>query len=194
MTDDPKPQGGTDGGQGSPSQQEQPKPQPQTPPPTPAAKGDEESHLRSEEAKRYRRELRQTQAAMEETTKTLKTLADELKAEKEARLAAEAAATKAKADADRTQMITEIATQYKLSAALAKRLQGSTKEELEADAKALAAEVGTPNGNGQGKQGGLTPAGLIGEQAPPSRANKLINMVEPQEPQNAFKGGFVHEG
>lgn len=187
MTDEQiTPQGGTNGGQGSPSQQEQPKTQPQTPPPTPAAKGDEENHLRSEEAKRYRRELRQTQQQLEEATKAMNAVTAKLEAAEKARADAEAAVAKASAEAARTQMITEIAAQYKLTPTLAKRLQGTTKEELEADAKSLAAELGS-GGNGQQQRPGQTPAGLIGEQTPPSRAKQLLDSINPPPGSNPFK-------
>lgn len=65
--------------------------------------------------------------------------------------AAEAATAKAERDAAaRKALLLEIAADKGLTPAQAARLQGSTKEELEADADALKALFGTAGGAGQG--------------------------------------------
>ncbi len=65
--------------------------------------------------------------------------------------AAEAATAKAERDAAaRKALVLEIAADKGLTPAQAARLQGSTKEELEADADALKAEFGATGGAGQG--------------------------------------------
>ncbi len=80
--------------------------------------------------------------------------AERVQAEK---AAAEAAAATAKAEADaatRKALLLEIALDKGLTSAQVNRLQGSTKEELEADADAYLAELGTV---GQGGSSGGTP-------------------------------------
>ncbi|MFF3142152.1 hypothetical protein ACFVRU_10580 [Streptomyces sp. NPDC057927] len=69
--------------------------------------------------------------------------------------AAEAATAKAERDAaTRKALVLEIASNKGLTAAQAARLQGSTKEELEADADALKALFGADNSGGSTRSGG----------------------------------------
>ncbi|MFJ3248314.1 hypothetical protein [Streptomyces sp. NPDC086782] len=69
--------------------------------------------------------------------------------------AAEAATAKAERDAAaRKALVLEIAADKGLTAAQAARLQGSTKEELEADADALKALFGATGNDGQGGNSG----------------------------------------
>jgi hypothetical protein len=69
--------------------------------------------------------------------------------------AAEAATAKAERDAaTRKALILEIASDKGLTAAQAARLQGATKEELEADADALKALFGAGNSGGSTRSGG----------------------------------------
>lgn len=73
--------------------------------------------------------------------------------------AAEAAAATAKADAEAAQrkaLLLEIALDKGLTTAQVNRLQGSTKEELEADADAYLAELGQTASQGGGNSGGAS--------------------------------------
>jgi hypothetical protein len=93
-------------------------------------------------------ELNTRKAAELSETQRLQKEADDAKA-----LAATNAATAAAATAELLRV--QVAADKGLTVAQAKRLQGSTKEELEADADALKAEFGTTNaGSGAPRSGG----------------------------------------
>jgi len=100
--------------------------------------------------------------------------------ERKAREAAEAAAKKAEQERTRLQIVSDVATSFKLPPELAKRLQGNTKEEIEADAKlvvdALKAQGLSTQGAGSSKTQVNT--GTLGDATPASRANMLVDMVE----------------
>lgn len=183
MTDNNQvPLSGTNSAPGAQPTPTQPAATPAPTPPPAAERADSESkHERSQREMRYRLETREAQLVareaqrqFEEAAKLLQDLKTELESERKKRADAEATAQKVQADAQRATLIGEIATQYGLTPNVAKRLQGTTKEELEADAKALAAELKLARSNGQ------TPAGLIGEQAQASRAKQLVDMATNQ--------------
>jgi hypothetical protein len=87
------------------------------------------------EAKGLRTRLREAEEklATAKSIEEVEQLASDLKAEREK-------AEQDAADEIRALLIENVALQYKLPAKLAKRLVGSTREEIEADAKELAAE------------------------------------------------------
>jgi hypothetical protein len=103
------------------------------------------------EAANYRTKLREA----EEKLKNVKTLeeVDTLLAEFQAQREAEDAE---KAKVQHELLIENIALKYKLPAKLAKRLQGSTREEIEADAKELASDF-AEEAEPEHLEGGLTP-------------------------------------
>lgn len=177
MTDNNQlPPSGTNSAPGAQPTPTNPAATPAQQPPPAAERADSESkHEASQREKRYRLEAREAQRQFEEAAKLLQDLKTELESERKKRADAEATAQKVQAEAQRATLIGEIAAQYGLTPNVAKRLQGTTKEELEADAKALAAELKlAPRSNGQ------TPAGLIGEQAQASRAKQLLDMATNQ--------------
>jgi hypothetical protein len=111
------------------------------------------------EAAGYRTKVRE----LEPKAKKLDELTEAEKSEVQKALDRAAAAEKRATDLEAAQLRTTVATAKKLPASLAARLQGTTKEELEADADALLADLkGTgaekpPAGDGDG--GTRTPAG-----------------------------------
>lgn len=98
--------------------------------------------------------LKERDAALKKLEDENLTEAQRLQAEKDA-AAAEAATAKAEAeDAKRKALLLEVAMTKGLTPAQASRLQGSTKEELEADADALKALFNaTTDGQGNGGSG-----------------------------------------
>lgn len=132
---------------------------------SPAGTSDELATLRSEiaqlradlEAREARlKEVNQESASRRHENKTLQETLEDIKAaleaERKQRADAEKAAQDAAKQAERTRVIGELATKYKLPAKVAERLAGETPEELEADAQALAEELGTART--QGGKGG----------------------------------------
>ncbi|MGI5144801.1 hypothetical protein ACQEVC_45540 [Plantactinospora sp. CA-294935] len=87
----------------------------------------------NQEAARYRRELRETQAKLAEYEKAQQQKAEADKSEAERRAAAEQRATEAELRATRL----EVAHEKGLTPAQAKRLVGDTREALEADAEEI---------------------------------------------------------
>lgn len=118
----------------------------------------EVKRLQSELAARESRikELNSESAGRRVENKTLQETLEEIKtaleAERKQRADAEKAAQDAAKQAERTKVIGDLATKYKLPAKVAERLTGETPEELEADAQALAEELGTART--QGGKGG----------------------------------------
>ena len=100
----------------------------------------------------------------------------QLEQERAARQQAESAAQAAAAEATRAQHITEIALRYKLPAELAKRLQGTTPAEIEADAKQLASSISLSALAGKGSGIGVSP-GLVSDPAGSSRVTTLLDLV-----------------
>lgn len=118
----------------------------------------EVKRLQSELAARESRikELNSESAGRRVENKTLQETLEDIKtaleAERKQRADAEKAAQDAAKQAARTKVIGELATKYKLPAKVAERLAGETPEEMEADAKTLAEELGTART--QGGKGG----------------------------------------
>lgn len=114
--------------------------------------------LQSELEAREKRikELNSESAGRRVENKTLQETLEEIKtaleAERKQREDAEKAAQDAAKQAERTKVIGELAAKYKLPAKVAERLTGETPDELEADAKALADELGPARTKG-GKTG-----------------------------------------
>ena len=97
------------------------------------------------EAKNYRLRLRDAEARLAEarTPEQIQALVDEMRSERE--------------NAERALMVENVALKFNLPEALASRLQGSTREEMEADAKALAALIPVEQDDADNYDGGLTP-------------------------------------
>lgn len=112
------------------------------------AAANSESAGRRHENNDLQQQINAMQATMQEINASLT-------AERDARQQAEQQAQQVAAQAERQSMISEIAQRHKLPAVVAARLQGATAEELEADAAAIAAELGnTGNQGGQGAGAG----------------------------------------
>lgn len=134
----------------------------------------------SDEAARRRVENRELREQVEKLVKLNEQMISTVETERKAREAAEAAAKKAEQERTRLQIVSDVATSFKLPPELAKRLQGNTKEEIEADAKlvvdALKAQGLSTQGAGSSKTQVNT--GTLGDATPASRANMLVDMVE----------------
>lgn len=134
----------------------------------------------SDEAARRRVENRELREQVERLVKLNEQMISTVETERKAREAAEAAAKKAEQERTRLQIVNDVATANKLPPELAKRLQGNTKEEIEADAKlvvdALKAQGLSTQGAGSSKTQVNT--GTLGDATPASRANMLVDMVE----------------
>jgi len=134
----------------------------------------------SDEAARRRVENRELREQVEKLVKLNEQMISTVETERKAREAAEAAAKKAEQERTRLQIVSDVATSFKLPPELAKRLQGNTKEEIEADAKlvvdALKAQGLSTQGAGSSKTQVNT--GTLGDATPASRANLLIDLVE----------------
>ena len=134
----------------------------------------------SDEAARRRVENRELREQVEKLVKLNEQMISTVETERKAREAAEAAAKKAEQERTRLQIVSDVATSFKLPPELAKRLQGNTKEEIEADAKlvvdALKAQGLSTQGAGSSKTQVNT--GTLGDATPASRANTLVDMVE----------------
>lgn len=180
MPEPEQPQGGTStndnpqGGQNSqqPAAQATATPQPKTNP--------VQQERLSDEAARRRVENRELREQVERLVKLNEQMISTVEAERKAREAAEAAAKKAEQERTRLQIVNEVATANGIKPELAKRLQGTTREEIEADAKlvvdALKAQGLSTQGAGSSRTQVNT--GTLGDATPASRANMLVDMVE----------------
>ena len=143
-------------------------PAPPTPSaPAPADLGDagkkalEEERAARRDAEKQRKELEARLKELEPLAAKAQQLEDSKKTETEKLTERAAAAEKRAADAESKALRLEVAAAKGLTQAQAKRLVGTTKEELEADADELLASFGTtpsgdsPGGKGSGK--GRTP-------------------------------------
>lgn len=181
MPEPEQPQGGTStndnpqGGQNSqqPAAQATATPQPKTNP--------VQQERLSDEAARRRVENRELREQVERLVKLNEQMISTVEAERKACEAAEAAAKKAEQERTRLQIVSDVATANKLPPELAKRLQGNTKEEIEADAKlvvdALKAQGLSTQGAGSSRTQQVN-TGTLGDATPASRANMLVDMVE----------------
>ena len=135
----------------------------------------------SDEAARRRVENRELREQVERLVKLNEQMISTVETERKAREAAEAAAKKAEQERTRLQIVNDVATANKLPPELAKRLQGNTKEEIEADAKlvvdALKAQGLSTQGAGSSRTQQVN-TGTLGDATPASRANMLVDMVE----------------
>lgn len=114
------------------------------------------------EAKNYRLRLRELEAQITElkTPEQVNALVSELKADREA--------------SERSLLIENVALKFKLPEALAKRLQGTTREEMEADAKTLATLI-PPVGDEEELDGGLNPGQTDNLPADPGALARRVN-------------------
>lgn len=106
------------------------------------------------EAASYRTKLREAEKAAEnaKTPEEVEALVTALKAEREDQ-------ERKDAEAARALLIENIALKHRLPAKLANRLVGNTREELEADAKELAADFADDDNEDVFLEGGLSPRG-----------------------------------
>ena len=111
-------------------------------------------------------------------------LTAQLEQERSARQQAESAAQAIAAESARTQHISEIALRYKLPTELAKRLQGTTPAEIEADAKQLSASLARWP---VGWNNTPTSTGLVSDPAPSSRATTLLDLVNGNRQSRPFR-------
>jgi len=177
MPESELPQGGNnDNPQGGNSQT--PPPQQQTPPAAPKSiNPDQEARLSKENAAK-RVENRELRSKLDEVLEANKKMLEAVETERKARQAAEEKAAKAEQERTRQQLVMEVATAHKLPPEIAKRLQGNTKEELEADAKLVVEALKLPaQGAGSSNQTNIN-LGTLGDLPTPSRADQLINLVD----------------
>ena len=104
-------------------------------------------------------------------------LTAQLEQERSARQQAESAAQAATAESARAQHISDIALRYKLPAELAKRLQGNTLAEIEADAKQLTRILGRWPSQWSNEAPITASPGLVSDPAPSSRVTTLLDLV-----------------
>jgi hypothetical protein len=114
-------------------------------------------------------------------------LTAQLEQERSARQQAESAAQTAAAESARAQHVTEIALRYKLPTELAKRLQGNTPAEIEADAKQLTKSLGRWPSQWSNEAPITASPGLVSDPAQSSRATTLLDIVNGNRQSRPFR-------
>lgn len=180
MPEPEQPQGGTSTNDNPQGGQNSQQPTQTTATPQPKTNPVQQERL-SDEAARRRVENRELREQVERLVKLNEQMISTVEAERKAREAAEAAAKKAEQERTRLQIVNEVATANGIKPELAKRLQGTTREEIEADAKlvvdALKAQGLSTQGAGSSRTQQVN-TGTLGDATPASRANMLVDMVE----------------